>query len=916
MIALLLWATALFAQRKIIRGNVLDASQIPLAGVTVASKLQTVSTNTEGRFEIEAETGDSLNISYVGLKTQVIPITAAINDMSVTMLASAGALSEVVVTGYQSQRKADLTGAVSVVNVNQIKDIPLGNPLKALQGRVPGVFITSNGAPSGGATVRIRGIGTLGNNDPLYVIDGIPTKRGLEELNQNDIESIQVLKDASSATIYGSRAANGVIIVTTKKGRRGYSHIDVNASTSLEFYNTRLGTLNAAQRGEMYWRASVNDRTNPNNNQIYQFDWNGNFDNPVLNKVIYPEFIDAAKTMRPADTYWYDEIARTSVIQSYNLSFANGGERGNSLFSLSYYDNKGVVKETFSNRITGRFNTDYTFFDGRLKVGENLSATYIRGSLIPVGDVLFTALVQQPIVPVHTISGGWGGPAPGMTDRQNPVRLIQDNTQNKNHFFRIFGNAFADYTVLPNLSLRTSFGVDYSTAYQRTLRRSYTSGFLSDPSNLVRSSQVYDGNWLWQNTITYNLKLQPHSLEVLAGHELIEYVNQDFTGSRQGYALENIDYAYLNAGSTNLNNGGGGTGYALQSFFGKVNYAFNDRYLASVTVRRDGSSRFGSANRYGTFPAFSLGWRLSQEEFIRNNLPQISDLKLRYGWGRNGNQEIANNATYSLYSAIYATEHIGDVDRGTAYDISGRGTGQLPSGFVRIQQGNDSLRWESTTQSNFGIDFGLFDNRLSGSVDYFVKKTSDILISPPYLGVIGEGGNRWFNGASMENKGVEVLLSYVTAVAKDVELSVTGNFSTFRNRITKLPGEVLTAYPGNGQDKTILDRSITSIFGFVADGIFTSQAEVDKHAAQPGKGPGRIRYRDLNSDGTVDNSDRDFIGHRDPDFLYGLNVGLNYKNLSSACFGRVLKERMYITITKPTLTSLLSGRARIGATER
>ncbi len=883
MMALLLIVLSSSAQQKKVTGTVTEKNTgIPLPGVSVQSPSTAVITDSTGKFSILSSTNEILTFSYIGMKVFSAKVPAS-GNIIIEMDRDASDLNEVVVTGYQAQKKADLTGAVSVVDVEAIRDVPLGNPVKALQGRVPGVFITTDGSPSGGATVRIRGVGTLGNNDPLYVIDGVPTKRGLQELNQDDIASIQVLKDASSATIYGSRAANGVIIVTTKKARKGFTRVDFDASLSTQDYTTKQKTLNADGRGRAYWQAAVNDRTNPNNNQIYQYDWNGDYNNPVLNKIIYPEFIDGAKTMRPADTYWYDQIEQTAVIQQYNVSVSTGSERGSALFSLGYYDNKGIVKESNNKKITARFNSDYSFFKNKLKIGENLNFSYIRNTLIPIGDVLFTSLVQQPVVPVHTVTGGWGGPAPGMTDRHNPVRLIEDNKQNLNHFYRVFGNVYADADILPDLHFRSSVGIDYNGNYQRALRKSYVSGFLSDPSNQTSTNQGYDGNWLWQNTLNYKLELDKHRFEFLAGHEQIKYMNQSFYASRQGYALENIDYAYLDAGSSNKDNGGGGSGYALLSYFGKINYAYADRYLASATLRRDGSSRFGKEYRYGTFPAFSLGWRISEEAFMKKQ-HIISDLKLRYGWGKSGNQEIANNATYALYASIYGVDPTWGFDNGSAYDIGGGGSGQLPSGFTRIQQGNDSLRWEGTEEANFGLDFGLLENRLTGSVDYFIKKTSDILISPGYLAVQGEGGNYWFNGASMQNKGWEVLLSYNGNITKDLRFTVTGNFSTYNNKVTYLPKQVLTSYPGNGTDKTILGRSINSSFGYIADGLFTTQKELDESPAQVGKGLGRIRYRDLNGDNIIDDKDRDFIADGNPDFLYGLNVELSYKNFDLSFF--------------------------------
>lgn len=883
-IILMFFCSGLYAQQKTVTGTVNSKDLgTPLVGVTVKSNQGTVTTNANGRFSVAASLNSQITFSYVGMQTLTYTVKNVSGPVSITLEYSSGNLNEVVVTGYQTQKKADLTGAVSVVKMADIKDIPQGSATKALQGRVPGVFITTNGSPEGGATVRIRGIGTLNNNDPLYVIDGVPTTRGLEEINQADIESLQVLKDASSATIYGSRAANGVIIVTTKRGKKGVNRIDVNASTSLQYYNSKLSMLNTQQRGEAYWRASVNDGTDPNQNQIYQFDWNKSFTNPVLNNVILPTYIDAAQTMKPANTNWFDEIGRTSLVQNYNIAFTNGGEKGNSFFSVGYYDNRGIVKETHTNKATIRLNTDYSFFNGKLKVGENFNTTFINDKLIPVGDVLFTALVDQPIVPVYTLNGGYGGPAPGMSDRQNPARLIKDNQQNQSYFGRITGNAFADLTIIPGLHFKTTFGVDYDGLYERTLRKSYVSGFLSDPSNLSANSQNYDGNLIWQNTFTYDLNLGKSKFNFLAGQESIHYMNQNFYGSRKGYAIQDINYAYLDAGSSNILNGGNGGAYSLLSYFGKANYTFNDKYIASVTIRRDGSSRFGANNRYGTFPAASLGWRLSQEEFIKK-LPFISDLKLRYGYGQTGNQTIGNYSTYSLYSAIYGTDPTFNADRGTAYDITGSGSGTLPSGFVKIQQGNNSLKWESTKESNFGLDFGLFDQEVTGSVDYFIKNTTGILITPGYLAVIGEGGTQTFNGGSMQNKGVEAIVTYEGKITKDLNFTVSGNIATFRNKVTYLPSNVLTAYPGNGTTQTILGHSINSVYGYVADGLFTSQAQVDNSAAQPGKGLGRIRYKDLNGDGKIDNNDRTYISSGNPDFTYGLNFNLTYKNFDLALF--------------------------------
>lgn len=877
---------AAFAQQKTVTGTVTSKDlPSPLPGVTVKSKEQVVTTGKNGEFTITARVNELITFSYIGMKTGSVLVTASPEPVSLALEYETGNLNEIVVTGYQAQKKADLTGAVSVVKTAEIKDIPLGNPIKALQGRIPGVFITTDGSPASNATVRIRGIGTLGNNNPLYVIDGIPTERGLNEINQADIESMQVLKDASSATIYGSRAANGVIIITTKKGKKGITKIDFNSSISTQNYRSKIQVLNTDERGRAVWQAAINDGKDPNTaSQIYKFETGNENGTPVLNKVILPEYLDAAKTMKPADTRWFDEISQTSLIKNNDLTISNGSEKGNSLFSVSYYDNTGIIRGSSLKRLTTRANTEYRMFNDRLVIGENLSFTHTVGTAVPAEDIVGLSLQAQPIVPVHTIDGGWGGPAPGMTDRHNPVRLIEDNRQNKSHFYRLFGNAYASLKVTPDLVLRSSIGVDYSGNYARTLRKSYVSGFLSDPSNQVNTSQSYSGNWVWQNTLNYNKKIGASAFEALLGSELIQFMSQDFFGSRQGYALENIDYAYLNAGSSLKDNGGSGSNNSLMSFFGKVNYAYNARYLASATIRRDGSSRFGSDNRYGYFPAFSLGWRMSEENFIKDNVAFISDLKLRYGWGKTGNQSIANNAIYDLYTANYGTDPTWSRDQGSAYDINGGNSGQLPSGFTKSQRGNSALKWESTVQSNFGIDFGFLQQKISGSIDYFIKNTADILLTPPSLAVIGEGGDPTVNGASMSNKGFEGIINYDGKIGKELTFSISANVATYRNRITKLPENSLTAFPGNGNDKIIINRSVSSYFGYVADGIFQNQDEVDHAAAQNGKGVGRIRYKDLNNDGIINGSDRDYIGTSDPDFTYGLNINAAYKNFDVSVF--------------------------------
>lgn len=872
------------AQERTVRGTVVgndDQSPIPGVNVRVKGTARGTISNYDGQYEIAAREDEVLVFSYIGLATKEVTVGSS-DVIDVTMAIDIKQMEEVVVVGYQTQRRADLTGSVAVADLNEIEDFPPGNVMKNLQGRLPGVYVTTNGHPGSPATIRIRGIGTLNNNDPLYVIDGVPTKKGMHELNPNDIESLQVLKDASAASIYGSRAANGVIIVTTKKAKTGVMKVDFNATVSHQRYNNHLAMLNTRERAEVAWRAAINDGIEPNN-PLYLFDDGFDDDgNPVLNNVLFPEFIDPQRTMRPGDTDWFDEVSAPSILQSYNLTLSNGNERAHFLLSLGHMDNNGVIKSSNVKRTNLRLNSEYNFINNKLKIGENFQISRQTEVGIPADDIMFLALVQQPIVPVHTVDGGWGGPAPGMSDRHNPVRLIEDNRQNQGTYIRPFGNIYVEAEFVEGLKFRSSFGIDYGLHYSRNLQKSYTSGFLSEPNNRVTNSTWFSGSWVFQNTLNYDFTVNNHSFSILGGIEQIKYSSEEFSASQRGLAIETIDYAFLNAGTELPVNGGSGSSSSLQSFFGKVNYSFNDKYLASFTMRRDGSSRFGKNNRYGNFPAFSLGWRMSEEGFLKN-VNFISDLKLRFGWGQNGNQEISNTAVHNLYIAQYATDATWNPDAGTAYDIEGADRGELPSGFRLTQQANDNLRWETTTQTNFGLDFSLADYKLYGSVDYFIKRTDDILISPPYLGAIGEGGGRWVNGASMENKGIEVAVGYLIDL-NDVQIDLSANASNYRNRVVHLPDEVVNAYGGNGRDKNILNRSINSLFGYVHDGLFNSEEEVAAHADQPGKGLGRIKYVDINSDDVIDDDDRDWIGVGDPLLAYGFNADVSWGSFSLNIF--------------------------------
>ena len=452
----LLCVNFMYAQSGEISGCVVDATGEPVIGVTVMEKETSNGTVTDfdGNFKIKVEANKTLVFTYIGFQTLELP---AQDGMKVVMQEDALALNEVVVTGYTTQRKADLTGAISTVSVDEIAKQNENNPMKALQGRVPGMNITADGNPSGAATVRIRGIGTLNDNDPLYIIDGVPTKAGMHELNGNDIESIQVLKDAASASIYGSRAANGVIIVTTKKGKDGKIKVNFDGSVATSFYTNKIETMNASEWGRAYWQASVNDGLNPNNNNLgYNYDWGyDKMGNPVLNRMAMDMFLDENATVRTGDTDWFKEITRTGVVQQYNLSVSNGSEKGNAFFSMGYYDNQGTIKESYFNRLSGRANADYKLFDGNVVLGENFTINRTKGVDAP-GGVLEHALEFSPNFPIYAENGKYAQALGAYSERENPLSMIDNAKDNEYTQWRMFGDVHLSVTPFKNFMVRTT----------------------------------------------------------------------------------------------------------------------------------------------------------------------------------------------------------------------------------------------------------------------------------------------------------------------------------------------------------------------------------------------------------------------------------------------------------------------------
>lgn len=878
--------TMVSAQQVNVSGVIKDATGEAVIGASVmvkGTKTGTV-TDFDGRFHVECTPGATLVISYIGYQTQEVKAT---DGMNVVLQEAANDLNEVVVTGYTTQRKADLTGAISVVSVDDIAKQNENNPIKALQGRVPGMNISADGSPSGTATVRIRGIGTLNNNDPLYIVDGVPTKAGMHELNGNDIESIQVLKDAASASIYGSRAANGVIIITTKKGKEGKIKVDFDGSIAVSTYAHKMKVLNAKEYGQVMWQAYVNDGMDPNTNGLgYRYDWGYNAQGtPVLNGISMKKYLDDAGTTPAADTDWFDETTRTGVIQQYNVSVSNGSDKGSSFFSLGYYKNLGIIKTSDFNRFSARMNTEYKLLKNKmLTVGEHFTLNRTSEVQAP-GGFLQNVLQFNPSLPIYTEDGNYAGPVGGYPDRYNPVAVLERNKDNRYTYWRMFGDAYLNLNPFKNFNIRTTFGLDYSQKQQRFFTYPVTEGNVANNKNGVEAKQEHWTKWMWNAVATYNMELGKSRIDLMAGMELNRQDDIYFSGYKEGFSILNPDYMWPDAGTTNPQAYGSGSGYSLVSFFGKANYNYADKYMASFTIRRDGSSRFGKNNRYATFPSVSAGWRINQENFLKK-ASWIDDLKIRASWGQTGNQEIDNLARYTLYVSNYGVNENGGQSYGTSYDIAGTNGGStLPSGFKRNQIGNDNIKWETTTQTDLGFDFAFFRNTLYGNFDWYFKKTKDILVNMPGIAVMGEGSSQWINAGEMENRGFEFNIGYRNQTHFGLKYDVTANISSYRNKITALPTTVAAngTFGGNGV-KSVIGHPMGAQVGYVADGIFKSQEEIDNHATQEGAGLGRIRWKDLTGDGKITEADQTWIYNPVPDFTYGFNIYLEYKNFDFTAF--------------------------------
>lgn len=885
-----------------VSGRVSDGEGVGVPGVSIVimGTAQGAVTDIDGNYSMELPAGSvKLMFSYIGMLTQEVDVDGK-TTIDVVMQADVIGVDEVVVVGYGTQQKKTVTGAVSSVGAEDLRAVPVANAAARLQGRVSGVTIVSDNSPGGDATVRVRGYGTINNNDPLFVIDGVPTTGGLSKINPNDIESMTVLKDASSSAIYGVRAANGVIIITTKRGKSGAPRVTFDARYGVQKATNSMDLMNTQEYGEMLFMEMRNKGLSPGDTGWGTSQY-GNGATPVIPMYCKPvaTSVDESSYSFPDNTIykaspgtdWYDEIFDAAPIQEYNISVSGGTDKGNYAFSTGYMNQEGIVINTGFERYAARMNADVKIADW-LEIGESIGVTYTDRVGIEnnrEGNAISQAYRMQPIIPVYDIQGNYAGTkAPGTGNGANPVAVLDRDKDDNHREMRILGNAYVKVHLMEGLSVKTLFGVNYES--QRWRDRFLQNPEFAEAKPTDKLTENYAGGiqYNWANTLNYTKTFADnHKLDVMAGVEAVNNNWDYFNAGRTTYFATDLDYMVLDAGESDQSSGGSFDEWATFSYFARANYSYADKYLFEAVVRRDASSRFSEDNRWGTFPAFSAGWRISEESFMDDSRDWLDDLKLRVGYGQLGNDQVGNYNVYSTYRA-----NINE----SFYDINGSGS-STQSGFHKYKLGNPDAKWETTSTTNIGVDATMLNNLFEVNVDWYTKTTSDMLYPASKPNTWGQLQFPNVNIGEMKNTGWDFMLTYHGTITKDFTVDVRANISHYKNEVVKLndnSDEILygTSLRENVYTATTTGQPISSFYGYVVEGIFQSNADVQSHVPFNAESfendvyskPGVFKYKDVNKDGKITADDRDFIGSPHPDFTYGLNIDLNYKNWDMTMF--------------------------------
>ena len=874
-----------------------DDGPLPGATVLVKGTNSFATTDFDGNFTIEASQGDILVVSFVGYTTAEAPVDG---DQLTISLALGNLLDEVIVTtGYGTQSKRDITGAVSTVEADDLLSVPATTFSQQLQGRAAGLTIINDATPGGEANVRIRGFSTTGNNNPLYIIDGVPTQQQ-GNLNPNDIESIQILKDASASSIYGARAANGVIIITTKRGKVGQTQISYNSYYGWQNAAEDVEALDAQGLGEYLYLADYYAGKTPSHGQ---YGFSGTPENPQISipNYVFPSGAATANESlyslteeniyaitRSADTNWWEEVTRSNApITSHQITASGATEKSQYAFTTSYFSQDSPVRFQGYERVTIRANSSTKVLNDRLTIGENftLSMDNRKGQFDQNSEqnAVSASYKHHPLLPVYDIAGNFAG-SRGLNLGNNnaPFARISRNQDDRSKRIRAFGSVYAEVKIADKVSAKSTFGFDVVGRRFLDISRpqpEYVEGNFINGQTTGFQDQY---QWNFTNQISYKETFNDvHKVEALIGVEALEAFGQTFAAGRQRFPFESTPIiSFLNAGNqgTSSNNGGAYLDFALWSQFTKLNYGYGDKYLAQIVVRNDASSRFRAATNSGVFPAASVGWRVSEENFM-SGLTFIDDLKLRYGWGQTGNQEIGDYNSYTSYQATSFN---------SSYPIDGNATAATV-GYNAAQYGNPGAQWESTTSSNLGLDATLFDRKMTLEFDLWSRTTDDLLLNIAIPYGAGDGGAPAVNIGEMLNKGFDLAIGY-SDTKGDFGYGINANISQYRNEVIRLD-EFNTPIFGAGRrvpsmTRTISGSPLSMFFGLRTDGIFQTQAEAD---AAPSFGaynaPGKFRFVDIDGDGEINDDDRTEIGSPHPDFTYGINLNLSYKNLSLNVFG-------------------------------
>ncbi|PIB35732.1 SusC/RagA family TonB-linked outer membrane protein [Reichenbachiella sp. 5M10] len=823
-----------------------DGSSLPGVNVLVKGTASGTVTDMEGNYSITVDEAGTLVFSFIGYLSQEVPV-AGRSTIDVGLEMDIQSLEEVVVVGYGEQRRSEVTGAISSVSSKDVVSVPVATADQALQGRAAGVTVINNGSPGTSPTVTIRGLNSTSNNGPLYVIDGVISS-GMGSLNPNDIESIQVLKDASTTAVYGSKGSNGVIMITTKSGVSGKVTVDINAYAGTQWTTKRYDLLDT--------------------DEYIQYATDA-FGAPT--RMTDPQYA----SMLDNNTDWQDEIFQKGMMQNYNVGVSGGGENSNYRISAGYLSQEGIIVSTGMDRYNFRANSNFTL--GRLKVGENISIAISEQNPETSNggrSVIEHAIKSAPYLPVNNASnlGGYQGPNSSIDgqDAENPVRILEMGSIADKRM-TVIGNVYAELEIIKGLKFKTQVGGEFQNFDYRLFKPSY-----DDDSEGATHTQNYalighsNGSLrtvILTNSLNYSKTIaENHNIEVLALAEQTSTQTENLNARSNNYISDDVNQV----STTDVNLSSYTNEYFRMGYLGRLNYNYAGKYLIGASIRTDASSRFGENNRWGTFPSVSAGWRISEEAFLKG-VNMISNLKVRGSWGKTGNDNIGN---YLYSTNIVSNFHYG-INGGDAL-------GATASGLA-----NPNLKWEETSMTNFGLDLGLMSNQVTLSAEYYINRSSDILM--PRVLPLSSGfhnGSVVENIGEMETKGIELNLGFQDFEG-DFQWSASLLFGTSRNEVLGLgENEAITGATFEGQDisRTEVGHPAFQFYGWQFDGIFQNQGEVDAHATQPNAEAGDFRIVDVDGDGVITDDDRTFIGNPFPDFSYGLNLGASYKGFDFSLF--------------------------------